>query len=72
MHRGGFPDEWNHWVDSATDGIPAYYGYSHMGLGLVYEVIGEKDASERHMTRAESWLRLANQRYQLATQRQGR
>jgi hypothetical protein len=63
MHRGGFPDEWGHWVDSATDGIPAYYGYSHMGLAIVYETLGEVEARQRHMSIAERWLRLANQRY---------
>jgi hypothetical protein len=68
LHRGGFPEEWNHWVDSATDGIPAYYGYSHMGLAFVYDAMGEKEASDRHMTRGETWLKLANQRYLQAQQ----
>jgi hypothetical protein len=63
IHRGGLPDRWGHWVDSATDGIPAYYGYSHMGLGHVYETLGEEDVAERHYEIAERWLILANQRY---------
>jgi hypothetical protein len=67
MHRGGFPEQWGHWVDAATDGIPAYYGYSHAGLSYVYEVYGETEAANRHMRIAEQWLRLANQRY-LGTQ----
>ena len=66
MHRGEFPHGWTHWVDSATDGIPAYYGYSHMGLAFVYDAIGEKESADRHMARAEQWLKLANQRYLLA------
>ncbi|HUF51102.1 MAG TPA: DUF2723 domain-containing protein [Longimicrobiales bacterium] len=65
MHRGGFPTEWTHWVDSATDGIPAYYGYSHMGLAFVYESNDQREAADRHMALAEQWLRLANQRYLL-------
>jgi hypothetical protein len=67
VHRGGFPTEWGHWVDSATDGIPAYYGYSHAGLSYVYEMHGETDAANRHMRIAEQWLRLASQRHE-ATQ----
>jgi hypothetical protein len=63
MHRGGLPEEWGHWADSATDGIPAYYGYTHMGLGHVYETHGDTAAAERHYDIAERWLRLANQRY---------
>lgn len=63
MHRGGFPDEWGHWVDSATDAIPAYYGYSHMGLAYTYQSLGETELAERHMSQAERWLRLANQRF---------
>jgi hypothetical protein len=63
MHRGGLPEKWGHWVDSATDGIPAYYGYSHMGLGFVYQAHGQTADAERHMQIGEKWLRLANQRY---------
>jgi hypothetical protein len=65
IHRGGLPDEWGHWGDAATDGIPAYYGYSHMGLGMIYEVIGDEVQSQRHYDIGERWLRLANQRYML-------
>src|SRR5690606_19233781 len=35
IHRGGVPDEWDHWVDIATEGIPPYYWYTHAGLALV-------------------------------------
>jgi hypothetical protein len=66
MHRGGLPDRWGHWGDSATDGIPAYYGYSHYGLALVYQAHDHQADAERHMDIAEKWLRLANQRYILA------
>jgi hypothetical protein len=68
MHRGGLPERWGHWADSATDAIPAYYGYSHMGLGHVYETLGETETAERHYAAAERWIRLANQRYLAATQ----
>jgi hypothetical protein len=63
MHRNGFPERWGHWVDAATDGIPAYYGYSHMGMAFVYDVLGQREDAERHGARADQWLRLANQRF---------
>jgi hypothetical protein len=66
MHRGGFPHEWGHWVDAATDAIPAYYGYSHYGMAVVYESIGESAAAERHSAVADTWMRLANQRWERA------
>jgi hypothetical protein len=68
MHRGGLPDGWGHWADAATDAIPAYYGYTHMGLGHVYETLGESEQAERHYQIAERWIRLANQRYLVGTQ----
>jgi hypothetical protein len=63
IHRSGIPTEWGHWVDAATDQIPAYYGYSHYGLAMMYDVIGRGQDAARHMALAEEWLRLANQRY---------
>jgi hypothetical protein len=66
IHRGGLPERWGHWVDSATEGIPAYYGYSHMGLGHVYETLGEEQQAQRHYLIAEGWIRLANQRFNAA------
>jgi hypothetical protein len=66
VHRGGLPEKWGHWVDSATDGIPSYYGYSHMGLAFVYQAHAREADAERHMAIAEKWLRLANQRYMRA------
>jgi hypothetical protein len=65
VHRGGFPDEWGHWVDSATDNIPAYYGYSHYGLAMVYEMLGESEQARRHTEQGDRWIRLATQRHNL-------
>jgi hypothetical protein len=64
LHRGGFPDEWNHWVDSATEGIPFYYAYTHYGLALVYNSLGNEQASQRHAQAGERFLRLGNRRRQ--------
>ena len=61
VHRGRFPD-WGHWVDSATQGIPYYYGVTHYGLMLVYEALGDRAAAERHGQRANHFLALGNRR----------
>jgi hypothetical protein len=66
IHRGGFPHEWGHWVDAATDAIPAYYGYSHMGIAMVYSTMDEPEHAERHMAIGDQWMRLANQRFERA------
>jgi hypothetical protein len=64
VHRGGFPDRWTHWVDPATDQIPAYYGYTHYALASVYEHIGDTERAQHHMARWEPFWNLAMRRYQ--------
>jgi hypothetical protein len=66
MHRGGIPGEWGQWVDVATEGIPAYYGYSHLGMALVYETNGRPEDAQRHYLRGNEWLDLANRRFTTA------
>ncbi|HSJ30190.1 MAG TPA: hypothetical protein VK933_02075, partial [Longimicrobiales bacterium] len=63
LHRGGIPDEWGHWVDIATEGIPAYYGYTHRGLALVYDAQGQATDAQRHLLLSDKWIELANKRY---------
>jgi len=58
LHRGGFPDEWTHWGDSATEGIPFYYGFTHYGLAQAYIALGNPAAAEAHTRRAEQFLNL--------------
>jgi hypothetical protein len=67
VHRGGIPEEWGHWVDVATEGIPAYYGYSHLGMALVYESHGRSEDAQRHYVRGNQWLDLANRRFATAS-----
>ncbi|NJD09021.1 MAG: DUF2723 domain-containing protein [Gemmatimonadetes bacterium] len=62
VHSHGFPDEWGHWVDSATDGSPAYYAYTHLGLAAVYQAMGDTTRSRIHQGQTERFLRLANVR----------
>ena len=57
-----FPEQWDHWVDSATEGIPFYYAYTHYGLSLVYAQLGRQQAADEHYRRAEQFLRLGNRR----------
>ncbi len=59
MHRGGIPDEWDHWVDAPTQGIPSYYLYAHLAAWQAHMLIGEEDRAERHLERINAWRELA-------------
>lgn len=60
VHRGGIPDEWNHWVDAATSGIPFYYGFTHFGAARANSIVGNEEAAQRHMERWQAWSRLGD------------
>jgi hypothetical protein len=62
QHHGGFPERWTHWVDSATEGIPFYYGFTHLALAIAYQERGDSAAAARHNARAEQFLRLGQVR----------
>ncbi|MGH7444663.1 MAG: hypothetical protein ACREKM_07290, partial [Longimicrobiales bacterium] len=62
VHRGGFPDEWDHWADRATTGIPNYYGIAHYAAALVHSLRGDSIASNRHLERGGEYIDLANGR----------
>ncbi len=61
MHRTGIPDEWDHWPDIATIGIPNYYAWVY--LSLVQTAIQDNDteALDRYQARAEAWSVLGSQ-----------
>ena len=59
VHHPGFPEEWGHWVDRATEGIPQYYAFTHMGLSQILATTGDSVAANHHMDRFESFFRLA-------------
>ncbi|MFW6079210.1 MAG: hypothetical protein ACODAE_06295, partial [Gemmatimonadota bacterium] len=59
MHRGGIPDEWSHWVDASTQGIPIYYAYMHYGAAEAHALRGQNEAAQRHIERADAWYDLA-------------
>jgi hypothetical protein len=62
LHRGGFPDNWTHWVDSATEGIPFYYGFTHYGMAQAYVALGQRELADEHTRRAEAFLNLGYRR----------
>jgi hypothetical protein len=62
LHRGGFPDDWGHWVDSATEGIPFYYGFTHYGMAQAYVALGQRELADEHTRRAEAFLNLGYRR----------
>jgi len=61
VHREGFPDNWEFWVDESTQGIPYYYGTAHLRAAEAHVARGDTTAARRHMARVEEWYELANQ-----------
>jgi len=59
IHRGGVPDEWDHWVDHATQGFPIYYAYMHFGAGQLHAALGDSVMAEEHLKRSKAWYDLA-------------
>ncbi len=62
VHRGGFPTQWGHWVDSATEGIPFYYAYTHFGLSVLYQQMGRAQEAEDEYRKVGEFMRLGNRR----------
>jgi hypothetical protein len=58
IHRSGLPDEWDHWPDLATVGIPTYYGWSYLALAQAAVQAGDQAALDRYQERAEAWSAL--------------
>jgi len=58
VHRTGIPDDWSHWPDAATIGIPNYYAWVYYALAQAAVVQGDAEAVDRFTERAEAWIRL--------------
>jgi len=58
IHRTGIPDEWDHWPDLATIGIPTYYGWGYLALAQAAAQSGDQPALDRYQERAEAWSTL--------------
>ncbi|HUH13828.1 MAG TPA: hypothetical protein VMK65_11990, partial [Longimicrobiales bacterium] len=59
VHRGGIPEEWGHWVDAATQGIPYYYAYTHLAAAQAHAILGNQEKVQQHQERGQAWLELA-------------
>ena len=62
VHHEGFPDEWNAWVDIATQQIPLYYAYTHLGLAQAYAIMGDSTRMNSEAAQAERFFRLGRLR----------
>ncbi|MQA89596.1 MAG: DUF2723 domain-containing protein [Gemmatimonas sp.] len=47
------------WPDDSTRGIPTYYGYAHLALSQAEQALGNEEAAQRNLERAEEWFALA-------------
>jgi hypothetical protein len=59
VHRKGFPEEWENWVDVATQNIPYYYFATHLITAQAYALSGDNLQAEKHMALAEKWSALS-------------
>jgi hypothetical protein len=60
VHRSGLPDEWGHWPDQATIGIPNYYGWAYVALLQAAGLSNDQDGIARYQERAEAWTLLGS------------
>jgi len=60
VHRGGLPNEWDHWPDIATLGIPNYYSWVYLALMQSATQNGDTEAISLYRTEAEVWSELGN------------
>ena len=58
VHRTGIPDEWSHWPDPATSGIPNYYAWCYLSLAQAALQDGDEPNFELYQERAEAWSML--------------
>jgi hypothetical protein len=56
VHRGGLPDEWSHWPDISTLGIPSYYGWAYLAMAQAAIQAEDTEALDTYQERAEAWL----------------
>ncbi len=60
VHRGGVPDEWAHWPDRSTLGIPSYYAWGYIALAQAALQAGDTETLASYQARAEAWSALAD------------
>ncbi|MEX2583167.1 MAG: DUF2723 domain-containing protein [Gemmatimonadota bacterium] len=47
------------WPDDSTRGIPTYYAYAHLALSQASQALGDLEAVQENLERAEEWFDLA-------------
>jgi hypothetical protein len=60
VHRTGIPDEWSHWPDIATVGIPNYYAWGYLALMQAAVQADDQPGLDRYQNRAEAWTQLGS------------
>ena len=58
LHHTGIPDQWQHWPDRSTIGIPNYYAWGYLALTQAASQMSDAAAMARFRERAEAWSRL--------------
>ena len=58
VHRTGIPDEWSHWPDGSTVGIPNYYSWVFAALTQSAIQTGDDELRLRYEDRALAWQAL--------------
>ena len=58
LHRSGIPDDWGHWPDRSTRGIPNYYAWVYRAL--LQDAVARDDTGDMTVLqdRVEAWTRL--------------
>jgi hypothetical protein len=59
VHRTGIPDEWNHWPDRSTIGIPNYYAWVFTALAQSALQSGDDAVRTKYEERWIAWQTLA-------------
>lgn len=60
VHRSGIPDEWSHWPDLATIGIPNYYSWGYLALTQAAVQRNDAELIDHYQARAEAWAELGS------------
>ena len=60
VHRTGIPDDWTHWPDEATVGIPNYYAWTYLALAQAALQAGDSTSLARYQERSEAWAVLGS------------
>lgn len=59
VHRNGIPDEWPHWPDRSTIGIPNYYAWAYAALAQVALQADDRELQVLYEERLTAWEALA-------------